>query len=298
MAVDRFLGAGFASVHGPADPRAMLLWVLNQGFAGLWPAPAPRNLEWAAMRRVVDDLPFRFGGVRVSGVQDAGDLREAGLASSHQGERLAAIKAVEAAIGLAVRLGCPRVLLEPGVVSVSGEVPEADLGARKADWSGDRARALLARRRGPMLPALDAACRSLHHLCREYPDIEFCLTTSRNALGLGDAQGLAAIFEDLGRYRLGYWHDTVAAACRQEWLAEDPGKLLENFSNRLSGMTLGDFGGGEKHLPPGAGGVDYPLLSAYRQRSAKAFSVVVELDPGVDPGELAGVQAFLTKFGL
>ena len=74
--------------------------------------------------------------------------------------------------------------------------------------------------------------------------------------------------------------------------------MLENFSKQLSGMTLGDFCDGQKYLPPGAGGVDYPLLSSYRHRTAKGFSVVVELEPGVDPGELRGAKAFLDKFGL
>ena len=63
-------------------------------------------------------------------------------------------------------------------------------------------------------------------------------------------------------------------------------------------MTLGDTSAGRMYLPPGAGGVDYPLLGAYRLRSSGAMLAVIELDPGVDSGELPGVSAYLDKFGL
>ncbi len=275
----------------------MMTWALDQGFCGLLPAPSPRGIDWLALQRVREQLPFRFAGIRVSSVQDAESLAEAGLASTDAGDRNTALAAIAEAVALARRLGCERVLIEPGVVGVTGEVKAADLGG-SASWTDDAARALLARRNARLDQALDLACRALHQLHKLHPDVVFCLTTSRNVLGLGDPRGLSAIFEDLSRCSFGYWHDTVAAACRQQFLGEDPGELLENRSKQLVGMTLGDFCDGQKHLPPGAGGVDYPLLSAYRHRTAKGFAAAVELDPGVDPGELRGVQTFLDKFGL
>lgn len=276
----------------------MLLWSLDQGFQGLLPAPAPRTIDWVGLRRARAQLPFRFGGVRVSSVQDAESLGEAGLASMDRGDRNSAMAAIGEAVALARRLGCERILLEPGIVQVPGEVYAADLGSSSTKWTGDAARALLARRNARLDAALDSACRSLHQLLQLHPDVVFCLTPSRNALGLGDSRGLGAIFEDLGRRGLAYWHDATAAACREQFLGEDPGELLEKFSKNLLGMTLGDYCDGQKYLPPGAGGVDYPLLSSYRHRTAKGFAVAVELEPGVDPGELRGVKAFLDKFGL
>ena len=298
MTVDRFLGAGFASVHGPTDPRAMLLWSLEHGFHGLLPAPSPRTVDWVSLRRAKEQLPFRFGGVRVSGLQDAECLSEAGLASADAGDRNAAMAAVSEAVALARRLGCERVLLEPGVVQVAGEVDTADLASLASDWSEDAVRGLQARRDARLDAALDASCRSLHQLHAQHPDVVFCLTNSRNILGLGDFCGLSAIFEDLSRCRIAYWHDAMASSCRQHFLGDDPGELLEGMSKFLVGMTLGDFSEGQKYLPPGAGGVDYPLLSAYRHRTARGFAAVVELEPGVDPGELRGVKAYLDKFGL
>ena len=81
-------------------------------------------------------------------------------------------------------------------------------------------------------------------------------------------------------------------------LGQDPGLALEVCSKLLHGMTLGDLGDSDCFLPPGSGGVDYPLLSNYRHRTSKAFPVGIELDPGVDPGEIPGIHAFLDKFDL
>ena len=149
-----------------------------------------------------------------------------------------------------------------------------------------------------MHDSLDAACRSLHRLCKQFEDIDFCLTGSRHIWSLGDPVALEAIFEDLPRRRLGYWHDAAVAARRQELLGEEQGQALESFSKVLCGMSLADIGGGEVYLPPGAGGVDYPLLRSYVLRAGRPLPGVVELDPGVDPGEIPGAHAFLDKFGL
>lgn len=276
----------------------MLTWTLDRGFRGLFAAPAPRMVDWLGLRRVCGNLPFRFGGVRVSAIDEVSKPAEAGLGSRNVGEQTAAIAAVSGAVDFARRLGCGRIVLDPGLVPVVGEVLYTDLSDRRANWTVDSARALFARRKRHLDQALDCLCRSLHQLCRSHEDVLFCLTLSRNALGLGEAAALAAVFEDLARYRIGYWHDTVAAACRETWLSQEPGEILEIGSKVLKGMTLGDFANGEAGLPPGAGGVDYPLLSAYRQPSDRDFPVVAELNPGVDPGEIPGIHAYLNKFRL
>jgi hypothetical protein len=129
-------------------------------------------------------------------------------------------------------------------------------------------------------------------------DCEICLTPSRHVRGLGDPVGLAHVFEDLGSARLSYWHDAPLAARRQELLGTSQGQWLDDFCNRMSGMSLGDSSEGELYLPPGAGGVDYPLVAAYRRRFGQPIPAVVELDPSVEPSEISGVHAFLSKYGL
>jgi hypothetical protein len=298
MAIDRFLGAGWASVHGPADPGATLTWTLDHGFRGLLPAPAPRPVDWRGMHRRIQSLPFRFPAVRVSPVQGTEPPVEAGLASTREADRSLALAAIEAGVAFARQLGCGTVILQPGGVPVAGEVAHRDLADPTASWTPEAAAALRARGHVRRDAALETFCRALHRLCKGFPEMTFCLGLSRDVLSLGEPGALAAVFDDLARYRLGYWHDTVAAACRERFLSEDPGRVLEDCSKTIQGITLGDHGDGESYLPPGAGGVDYPLLSAYRPPSASQFPVVIELDPGVKSGEIPGIHAYLDKFGL
>ena len=126
----------------------------------------------------------------------------------------------------------------------------------------------------------------------------FGLTCTRHIWSLGDPAALEAVFEDLPRTRLGYWHDTAVAARRQELLGEEQGQALDKFSKLLCGISLGDSANGGVYLSPGTGGVDYPLLGSYVLRSGQPLPAAVELDPGVDPGEIPGAHAFLDKFGL
>lgn len=293
MAVERFLGAAWAAVHGPREAQEFLTWVLAMGFAGVVPAPAPRAMDWRRLREEARRLPVKIPAVRVSGLGDPTRLAEAGLCSPRAEKVEAALAAVGATVELAAELGCGLVVLEPGVVEW-GDPGQVDLA--ESSWEDRGAEALGRRER--LDAALDRACRSLHRLTEAFPDTGFCLTPSRHVGGLGEALAMAAIFEDLARRRLYYWHDTAALACRQARLGEDPGEFLEKFSNRLAGITLGDLEGSRVYLPPGTGGVDYPLLSNYRQRSARALPAVVELDLGVTPSELPGIHAFLNKFGL
>ncbi len=298
MEVRRYLGSSFAAVHGPSAPEDLLLWALDQGFVGLLPSPSPRAVDWRACKQVRRKLPIQWTGVRVSGVWDVENLREGGLASAKDGDQALAQSNIGEAVALASYLGSGMVILEPGLVPVRGKPGPQDLGLSSEGWTQELAQEQSRRRSLDLEASLDRACRALHILCKSFPDMTFCLTSSRNVRGLGDVEALAAIFEDLPRQSLAYWHDTVSAASRQQWLGENPGEALDRFSNRLQGMTLGDVGDGALYLPPGTGGVDYPLLSAYRQQSAKAFPVVVELNPSVHPSEIPGIHAFLNKFGL
>jgi hypothetical protein len=126
----------------------------------------------------------------------------------------------------------------------------------------------------------------------------FCLTASRNVLGLGEPDALAAVFEDLPRRRLAYWHDAPIAALRTQLLGGDQGEWLERLSNYMVGITLGDTSEGRLYLCPGSGGVDYPLLASYKVRHGRPMPAVLELATEVASAELPSALAFLAKFGL
>jgi len=297
MAVARFLGGAWASVHGPSDPRRLLAWLLEHRFRGLMPGPGPRAVDWPAVHAAAADLPIQFTAVRVNSVLSERSNTGA-LASANAAEQSGAERVIGEAVRLGRALQCPRIVLEPGLVPILGETVVEDLGDPAANWSREKLGPLLARRKAGLDAALDRACRILFSLCRKFPDVRFCLTPGRNWRTLADRPGLEAIFEDLRGQRLAYWHDTAVVARRAQLLGEAQGGWLEAFSNHMHGCTLGDANQDGLYQAPGAGGVDWALLGSYVHRPRRPMPVVLELDPATSPGELPGVRSFLDKYGL
>lgn len=297
MDVQRYLGSAWATVHGPADPRLLLIRVLEARFAGLSASAGPRAVDWNALRAAAGDLPIRFGAVRV-GNPLAEHSATAGLAAAKEAEREEARKAVSAAVAVARTLGCPLVVLDPGVVPVLGDLPAEDLGDPSCNWTPERAQLLLARRKVGRNAAVDQVCRELFGLRQRFPDIDIALTQGRSLRSVADVAALRDIFEDLPHHRLGYWHDAAICARRQQVLGEAQGEWLESFANRCRGMTLSDASPDGLYLPPGSGGVDYSLLASYVPASGPALPGVLELDTSVPPAELAGIRSCLDKHGL
>ncbi len=296
MTFDRYLGAAFASVHGPSQARDLALWTLNAGFAGLLPGPAPRPIRWDELRQCATDLPFSTPAVRVCALAEVDGRADAGLASANAGERATAVAAIRGAVELAIRLGVRHILLEPGQVRFF-EVAEHDLSA--GSWTKDKADAEFARRQTGLNRGLDLSCRTLYELCKTLPDMVFCVGPSRSLHGLGEPEALSAMFEDLASLaNLRFWHEPAVAAERYRLLGEEQGEWLERFAPRMAGITLGDSADGQFDLPPGAGSVDFSLLASYGSNVGRKLPLVVELDAGVDPSELPGVHSFLDKFGL
>lgn len=284
-------------VHGPAEPRRLLTWALDRRFHGFVPAPGPRPVDWSALRAAAADLPFGFAAVRAASAM-AETSATAGLLSGREGDQQAALSAIRLAVSTARAVGCPRLVLDPGVVPVMGEIEAEDLGEPGYAWTHERAAALLARRQVQRNQALDRACRMVHQLVRAYPDIEWSLTVGRSLRTVADRAGLRDLYEDLHQLRLGFWHDAAVAARREQVLGEPQGEWLEDFGNRCIGISLGDASPDGMYLPPGAGGVDYGGLATYVPRSGRPFPAALELDPSVSPAELAGMQSCLHKYGL
>jgi sugar phosphate isomerase/epimerase len=297
MTLQRLLGTAWASVHGPNDPARLLQWICEVRFRGIVPAPGVRPVDWAAVGRLARDYPVTLPAVRASSVLSERPAT-AGLASASPGERQLARRAVDQAIQLAATVGARYVILEPGLVPLLGEVGDEDLGDPAVNWTEARAQAVTARRKAGLDAALDAVCRSLHAICRDNPDLVFALTPGRSLRAVAGVDSLTAIFEDLSAYRLAYWHDAAVVARREQVLGEPQGAWLEAFSNSCIGCTLGDARPEGIYLPPGSGGVDYPLVTSYLRRAGKALHACLELDPAVAAAELPGVRACLEKFGL
>lgn len=297
MYVQRFLGSAWASVHGSKDPQKLLVSLLESDFAGLAASPGPRPIQWSLVRDAAVDLPVRFGAVRVSNpLAEHSALRS--LCSQSEGEREVAHRAIRDAIACAQTLGSNTVVLDLGVVGVTGDIEAEDLGERNYEWTHERAHALLARRKVARNAFVDRACRELFSVIKSFPDMHLCVVQGRSLRSVLDLDAMRDIVEDLGGRRLGYWHDAAICARREQILAEPQGEWLESFGNRLKGMTLGDASGDGMYLPPGSGGVDYGLCASYVPRTGNAFPVVLELDLSVAPGEMAGMRSCLDKYGL
>ena len=297
MHVQRFLGSAWASVHGSKDPQALLVDLLEAGFAGLSPSPGPRSISWSAIREAAEDLPVKFPCVRAANpLAERSAMRS--LCSQSDSEREVAHRAVQDAIRCAQVVGTDTVVLDLGVVGVQGEIEAEDLNEPNYDWTHERAHALLARRKVARNAFVDRACRELFTVIKSFPDMSFSVCQGRSLRAVLDYEAMTDIVEDLGGRRLGYWHDAGVCARREQILGEAQGEWLETFGNRLSGMTLGDASGDGLYLPPGSGGVDYGLCASYVPRSGKPFPVVLELDLSVAPGEMAGMRSCLDKYGL
>jgi hypothetical protein len=297
MSSSRFLGAAWASVHGPSDPLRMLRWLCESGFAGVVPSPSPRPMAFAAIAAAAHNWPVSFPAVRCSSILSERPTT-AGLASLRDGEVRASFAAVDAAVALAASVEARCVLLEPGIVPLMGEIEREDLGDSRYDWTPERVQALAARRKAVLPAALDRVCRQLFAIARRHPDFTFCLTQSRSLLAVASLESLQWIYEDLPNLRLGYWHDAGIAARREQLLSEPQGAWLEAFGSRCRGANLGDARAEGLYLPPGAGAVDYGLVAAGLKPLGKGASLCLELDPAIPPGELPGMGACLDKFGL
>ena len=207
MRIQRFLAAAWATVHGPSDPRNLLLSLLDNGFAGLSASPGPRAVDWSAVRAAADDLPIGFAGVRAAGpLSDSSPLNS--FSSEVAGELEVARRAVSAAVTMARTLGAPLVVLDLGVVSVLGDIECEDLGAPGDGWAGERAQALLARRNVGRDAAVELA-RSSKLLVSEALAVRARVQVAQGAFGsAGGASGLQ-------------WDDY---ACKQR-VAEMAGRL-------------------------------------------------------------------------
>ncbi|MFK7739592.1 MAG: hypothetical protein AB8H80_04650 [Planctomycetota bacterium] len=297
MHVQRFLASAWASVHGAKQPSELLVALLESSFSGLAVSPGPRPIDLQALRRAADDLPVDFPVARACDpLTDRSSMR--GLCAQADGERSLAHRAVAEAVQGARTLGAPLVVLDLGVVQMTGEIEAEDLAEPNYGWTEERASALLARRSVGRDAAVDRACRELFSIIKSFPDMHFCVSQSRSLRAVLDPQALLDIVEDLGGRRLGYWHDAAICTRREQVLGQPQGEWLEMFGNRLCGMTLGDASPEGLYMPPGSGGVDYGLCATYVPRVGNSFPVVLELDLSVAPGEMAGMRSCLDKYGL
>ena len=108
-------------------------------------------------------------------------------------------------------------------------------------------------------------------------------------------EALQWVFEDLGKYGLGYWHDTGNIHVRERMGLPCQGEWLERLGSRMLGVHLRDVAENELEKPPGAGEVDFRLIADYVPKDAAR---VVEVNPRHGRAEILQSIQFLTNQGF
>jgi hypothetical protein len=219
------------------------------------------------------------------------------LADAVERDRRREMAAIVTAHQLGLQLQTPVVIADLGLVPQVA-TGNTDLAARGEPIGSDALASLRMRYLTHRDPGLDRAVRACHELLGACPTLHLALTGSFDLLGLGEPGALQACLEDLKQPRLGYWHDTGVAARREVAGLEPAGAWLEGLHKWLWGFTLSDSIHGEVLLPPGSGGVDYPLLASYMMKTHGPPPCVVEVDPGMSEVDVRWARACLRKFGL
>lgn len=141
---------------------------------------------------------------------------------------------------------------------------------------------------------LETFCRSLHGLHRAFPDLSLALEPGFSFNDLLNFEAMQWVLDDLGRSRVGYWHDTGGLHSRE--LAGLPGQApwLDAFASKLHGIHLSDATASQQGLPPGMGEVDFKLVSSYLGKDAVR---VVEADSVHGRAEILDCVNYLMSVG-
>ncbi|MCB9917509.1 MAG: hypothetical protein H6832_03810 [Planctomycetes bacterium] len=294
------LGGGWLALHTPDSCRSAALRALDLGFDALVPAPTAKRFPWQTLRAEIEDLPIGVPAIRVD---PPFETKSGSLASSRADDVLAARARFERAAELAARLGVATLIFEapslglPLSSETREELEAALTVGREPDTElFERAAAAVEARRDA---GLEHACRHLHGLLRQFPDLHVCLTESPDLGSLSGFTAIEAMLDDLaGLRRLHYWHQAAIVSWQAASGGPATGHVLENLSKYLRGMDLADYGEHGYRSVPGSGLVDYRLLAPYTGPAGSRHSCCLELDPACRVDEVKQGRAFLGKFGL
>lgn len=142
---------------------------------------------------------------------------------------------------------------------------------------------------------LEQLAALLYAAARAAPGLQIALVPHASPAGLLDPQAFRLLVEELGEAAPLLWHDLAVAEERHALGLEEPGAWLDAWGGRIAGVALQDWAGGQGHLPPGAGQVDWPLLREYLPRETLR---VLDLAPSYPGAVLSEARATLVAQGL
>jgi sugar phosphate isomerase/epimerase len=223
------------------------------------------------------------------------------LASVDADEREQALSSVRRHIQLAQRLGAPIVVLRGAALCDAALRRRAEAIEARAVREGisddlvEDTGAFVKQLVEQGQPQLEHLCRSLYCLMHEFPETRLALEPGPYLDDLLVLEGLQWVFEDLGKYGLGYWHDSGNIHVRERMGLPCQGEWLERLGNRMLGIHLRDVAENEVEKPPGVGEVDFRLIADYVPKDAAR---VVEVNPRHGRAEILQSIQFLTDQGF
>lgn len=270
-----------AARHAGWTPAVRELAALGHPSVAL--AGAALHSDAAAVRRAVRESRGEIVALFVPVTQqsDAGRTISEGLVSPRAEKRSVAVLGAAAAGRAALESGTRRVVVSAGEMADLDPAREARILGRltREGRTDDVAREIAAAAAAAASGRdrfVEALCRSLFELARAVPDAQWCLETPSRLTGLPRPEEMEAVFGELPRRRIGYWHDTAHAARIAAFGAVPAEEWLARLGARAVGVTMADFSEPSASLPPGAGLVDW---AAVRAQLTPSLRRVLRLDP-------------------
>ncbi|MEZ5979554.1 MAG: hypothetical protein R3F34_15255 [Planctomycetota bacterium] len=144
-------------------------------------------------------------------------------------------------------------------------------------------------------PQVQHLCRSLHEIMSAFPDLEFALEPGRALEDLLGLDSMGWVLDDLGKHKLGYWHDVGRIHMRQRQGLPAHAEWLDAYASRMVGVHLQDAAGDEVALPPGSGEVDFKML---REALPKSAERVLDIHQRHGRAEVLAAVQFLLDLGI
>jgi len=223
------------------------------------------------------------------------------LGSTIDTEREQAILGVRRHIQLAQRMGAPVVIvrgspLADAKVRQEAQALETRIQKDGADEeTGDLTQAMVAKVRKKGQRQLEHLCRSLHALLSEFPETRLALEPGHHLDDMLSFEAVGWVLDDLRAKSLGYWHDVGFVHDRGRLGLPGQGAWLDAYADRMLGVHLVDASESEHGLPPGAGQIDFKLVSEYVPKNAAR---VLDVHSTHGRSEILASVQFLTGLGF
>lgn len=223
------------------------------------------------------------------------------LGSLVEDHREVAINSLRRHVKLAQRLSSPTVIVRGCETEDRTLREESDkLTARfvRGDRSDEFKKAvsdLVARVHKKSQRQIEHLCRSIFTLQNELPQTRIAIEPGSSFTDLLNFQAVEWVIEDLGKYGLGYWHDTGRIHLREKAGLPTQGEWLDRYSRYMVGMHLQDAAESTAEMPPGSGEVDFKLVHDYVGSNIER---VVEINPRHGRAEILAAVQFLSDRGF